>query len=96
MAEVRQVEISLLQKSLEGNGLAMQGIKRDIQQILSERYLLKDYLIKKLPAIYDKVRLNSIASGKAEMLKPQVALDQPLEVSKDRKLNRYLSANTAA
>jgi len=49
-----------------------------------------------LPAIYDKVKLNSIASGKAEMLKPLVALDQPLEVSKDRKLNRYLSANTAA
>ena len=48
-----------------------------------------------MPAIYDKVKLNSIASGKAEMLKPQVALDQPLEVSKDRKLNRYLSANTA-
>ena len=78
--------------------MAMQGIKRDIQQILSERHLLKDYLLKKLPAIYDKVRLNSIASAKAEMLRPKVApeVDLPLEVSKDRKLNRYLSANTAA
>ena len=63
MYEVRQAEIMLLEKSLEGNLQAISETERKIGLVVDQRSQLEVYMTQKLPATFEKVRLYDIKNS---------------------------------
>ena len=67
--EVRQAEIMLLEKSLEGNLQAISETEKKINLIVDQRSQLEVYMTQKLPATFEKVRQYDMKSSQIQTLR---------------------------
>ena len=66
---MRQAEIMLLEKSLEGNLQAISETEKNINLIVDQRSQLEVYMTQKLPATFEKVRQYDMKSSQIQTLR---------------------------